>query len=247
MSHDDIRREFQAARRDPPNEETATAEVRADRDRFLSRAKPGLWLGIRPTGRLDLTDRDDEVIRLLTDPDASDNRHPRWSFFNRYVGVARDEASWTLGTPDGTQIAVYIDGRVELTVALDMLATRGGDNELRGLALLDHPVAVMRMLKQLLGSATGAIAADVALHGVAGWGLRPYAEDRIGHLERLERRPQDKPDILLLDPLEFRSDRLLESPDSCGLELGRRLYRGFGLTDEHLPHFADLATGTLSS
>lgn len=249
LSRDEIGKRFRGAA--PPDDaaQSAARMVRAKRDAFLAERRPGLWLGLRPFPSLDLRCDDPSIHRLLKDPAATGNRERGWNFTNRFAEVALDERGCSLGPSDAKQIAVQDDGYVALFVARDQLMRPGSSQELYSYCVLEHPVALMRLARALVtlsGAPAATVAADLAIAEVGGWTLRPYSPEHPSSHESPGRRPDDQPDILLLDPLTFSAAEVRDTPDRCGLALSRRIYRGFGLTDRHLPTAADLVSGTLS-
>ena len=50
----------------------------------------------------------------------------------------------------------------------------------------------------------------------------------------------------LLRPLQLDATEVVQSPERFGLELGRQLYRAFGIGDHQLASAADLASGRVS-
>jgi hypothetical protein len=86
------------------------------------------------------------------------------------------------------------------------------------------------------------VAADLALFGIGGWGLRGGTPED----DFLTNRPRrlEEPD-LIWEPMVFSFREIEEEPDRCGFRLVRRVYHAFGWREEDMPRQYNTETGRL--
>lgn len=216
-----------------------------------ARREPGLWLGLEPVRRLALDVQAERFRQLASEPALSGNRRTGWHFARSSFEPrpTADGIEWGLQFTDtGTWTArgeLAESGALRFWVALERLHSKGEEREIWPPALLEYAVSAFRIARVVYESELGdddRVAADLALLGVEGWGLREGTPGDYflgNELSQLE-----EPD-LIWEPVRFGFAEIEQAPDRCGFRLVRRVYQAFGFRESAMPTVYDRESGRL--
>jgi hypothetical protein len=79
------------------------------------------------------------------------------------------------------------------------------------------------------------VLADVALLGAQGWRLRPYSPLSPDYAFDDAEPGTATEDVEWSDPIELDMANISAQPDACAYPIVRRIYRGFGFTEDKIP------------
>lgn len=229
----------------------ARRELERTRREFRDSGQSGLWLALQPARTLDIDPEDPLFDRITLDPSVTGNRPSGWHFArsSQNPKITKDGIEWGLwselhrGYVSWTKVSE--SGGLRFWTALERLHRKGENREIWPLVLLEYPISAFRIARVLYDGRLepgDPVAADLALFGVAGWGLRegtPGDFFAANDLVRIE-----EPD-LIWEPDSFTFHEIQESPDRCGFRLVRRVYHAFGWREEDMPRQYDRETGRL--
>jgi len=259
MARDEQRRAFSQEPRDPSRLQAAIESMLAERQELQRRGQELLSLRLQPVPNVSVAGRQDEMIEMLKDPEATGNRRSGWTFANPAV---RPEKTATGGVrsewPDKNRIESDAWWRVEIlstgAVVYEAGLARfsfhdahGGKRptdsapELWPLGLVELPVSVMRLASKLFDgclSTDAWVVGDLSIFGVHGWKLSPRSPRFIRSQvfwDFHEGLPFEGQDLLFPEPLVFKWPELRENPDRCAYRLLRLIYREFGYDEDALP------------
>ena len=252
MGRDEVRKAFAEAATARQKHETgsdlalgaARKELAARRHHFLQHEAAGMWIGMSTSPALTVPTGAEAVQALLRDPKLTGNRDAGWNFANPYIAPRIDEGGVSSKLKGDFRCRIGDSGTLDLFIARDDLHWQH-EGELYGFVVLEHPVALCRLMKKLLADygddSERTVIADLAIKGIEGWRLRPHSPDAAGHRFREPALLEDRDDIFFRAPAEVDAAEVLARPDGLGLRLARQVYRAFGYGDEKLPREADLS------
>lgn len=256
MGRDEVRKLFAKAASARESSKThydvalaeANAELGHRRNHFLQREPAGMWIGMAMSPPINVPTDTPAVRALLRNPELTGNRDAGWNFANPYLTPRLDAGGVSSELDGDFRCRIDDAGMLDLFVARDNLQWQR-DGELYGYVLLEHPVALCRLMRKLLedhgGQGRRTVVADLALKGIEGWGLRAYSPDAAGHRFGSPNVLEGRDDIFFRAPVEEEVGRFLANPDGLGLRLARQVYRSFGYGAEELPRQADLVAEQL--
>ena len=89
MTREEQRRAFSQEPRDPGSLQEAIESMLAEREELQRRGQEFLSVRLRPIPEVSLASRQDEMVEMLMDPDATGNRRSGWTFANPSVRPER--------------------------------------------------------------------------------------------------------------------------------------------------------------
>jgi hypothetical protein len=227
---------------------------------FRDSGEGGLWVGLQPARslKLDAHANEERFAQIALDPSVTGNRRTGWHFArtSRPLRLAHQRLEW--GTWSETLNKFVILSRVKEDGALEFWAsmavlhwredTGGEERELHPLTLLEMTISAFRIAREVYRDSLDPddqVVADLAIFGVAGWGLREGTPETAYFIAsgRWLRR-QEEPD-LIWEPMPFRFHEIDETPDRCGFRLVRRTYQSFGIGEDDMPRQYDRETERL--
>ena len=243
----------EAVRRgDDPAVEDAIRGLEEERKRVQDEGKTGLWLGLQPARKLHLDPQEDRFQSIVLSPLVTGNRRTGWHFArsSSQPRLSMAGIEWGLSDPQDelvTRVQVTERGDLRFWIALEHLRhSKGEAREIWPNILLEYPISAFRIARVVYRGfldSEDRVAADLALLGVRGWGLREGTPDDFfllgNELARLE-----EPD-LIWEPIVFSFREIDEAPDRCGFRLVRRVYQAFGWRQEDMPRHYDPEAGRL--
>lgn len=221
-----------AAARQKEAVDTAVQEVVRARERL--RGTERLALRLVPVPAMSVSLKTADARRLFRDPAATGNRSSGWSFVNPYADPVPLARGWKGGILDAT-VTVGEHGQVDLDLPLQALFWKGEPKELFPFALIEHPVAVLRLAKELYAAADAShvVVADLVLFGLRGWKLGQGSPRSIGY--RLRPMREYGENDFEEAPLQLTAGEIVAAPDRCAWRLLARVWRAFGYTEEQIP------------
>lgn len=243
------------------DEEVERAKEKLVKARETVRREPGLWLGLQPARKLDLQlqERYRQVEQIVLDPAATGNREAGWHFARSasQPKLTKDGIEWgrhgefwnstraRMEVGEDYRVRVADDGTMLFRVALHRLHHKGDENEIWPLVLLEFPISAFRIAHvfyQGYLAPDDQVAADLALLGIGGWGLRGGTP---GDFPGSKRPVPEEESDLIWEPLVFSFQEIDETPDRCGFRLVRRVYQAFGFRETDMPRQYDQEAGKL--
>lgn len=231
--------------------DAAIRALKNERQAFRDEEGTGLWLGMRPARTVHLDPQDERLLQIPLDPSLTGNRRAGWHFArtSHQPRLTKDGIEWGLWSEllGRTVARTQVDenGMLHFWTALERLHWKGEEREIWPLVLLEYPTSafrIARVIYQELLAPEDRVAADLALFGAGGWGLREGSPGDFffgNDFVRLE-----EPD-LVWEPVVFRFQEIDEHPDRCGFRLVRRVYQAFGFREADMPRQYDPDTGRL--
>lgn len=236
--------------------ESSPVRLKELREGVLKRSKPGLWVGVQPLPALRIDVQAKELEGFLLDPTKSGNRMEGWSF--RYPPMAGirptpNAGRIEFGRDDYHKTTVWEDGCIEFWTTLEGLHHRTDSiKEIYPHALLEYPVAVMRLAKHVydeLGtSRPNAVFVDVALTQTDDWYLPAFPPETYGYRESTSREKNpvyqlrqrlDDGQFLPASPLMFTWEEFRADYEQAGYLLVRSIYQAFHLPEDRISHEYD--------
>jgi hypothetical protein len=221
------------------------------RDLCRDSGESRLWLGLQPARSISLDPQEDRFRQLALDPAITGNRRAGWQFAqaSHPPKLRKDRIEWGLWSD---LLGKYVSraevrkrGELWFWTALERLYRKGEEREIWPLVLLEYPISafrISRVIYQGLLDPEDRVAADLALFGTGGWGLREGTPGDFFLGNDLTR--SEEPD-LIWEPEVFTFKEINEAPDRCGFRLVRRVYQAFGWREEDMPRQFDRETGKL--
>lgn len=215
---------------------------------------PGLWLALQPARGLQLDVQEERFVEIARDPWRTGNREAGSHFARsrNQPELSRIGIEWGVqGDLEGqfvSRVEVSEEGALHFWAALERLQWTSREprqSEIWPLALLEYPISAFRIARVVYGDNLDSgdqVAADFALLGVEGWGLRKGTPGDFFPVNDLAR--QQEPD-LIWEPVVFSYREMDEAPDRCGFRLVRRVYQAFGWHEKDIPRQYDRQTGKL--
>lgn len=211
----------------------------------------GLWVGVQPGRPLELDVQAEWIDELASDPSITGNRDTGWHFArtSRRPKPTRTGIEWGLWLEDrGAYVCrAEVDerGGLRFWTSLEGLQWKGEEREIWPLILLEYPISALRIARRVYEGRLcpdDQVLADLALFGVAGWGLR---RGTVGDFFLAEIMARVEESDLFWEPVRFSYRDIEESPDRCGFRLVRRVYQAFGWRELEMPRQYDRKTGRL--
>jgi len=242
----------EAVRRgDDPAVEDAIRGLEEARKRVQNEGKTGLWLGLQPAPTLHLDTQEDRFQQMVLDPSATANRRAGWHFArsSSQPKLTKEGIEWGIRSEvtgdEISRVEVRGSGAAYFWVALEELHWKGEPREIWPTKLLEYPISAFRIARVAYDGHLEPedwVAADLALLGVGGWGLRKgtpgdfFLANQLARLEEAD---------LTWEPVVFAFHEIDEAPDRCGYRLVRRVYQAFGLRETAMPRQYDPENGRL--
>jgi hypothetical protein len=230
----------------------AVEKLAQAREELGRSGQTGLWLGLRPTRKIHLDVQDEGLVQIALDPSVTGNRRTGWHFAraSHQPKLTKNAIEWGLRSPWRERFEMRVEIRESGTLlfwtSLESLGhSNAEERELWPLKLLEYPISAFRIARALYDhrlAPSDCVAADLALLGIGGWGLRQGSPGDYFLGEDLVRT--EEPD-LTWEPVVFTYQEIDETPDRCGFRLVRLVYQAFGWREEAMPKVFDPGTGRL--
>lgn len=260
MTREEQRRAFSQEPQDQSRLQKAIESMLAEREELQNRDQEFLSLRLRSVPEVSLKGREDDLVEMLMDPEATGNRRSGWTLAapswphpekTATGGVRSEWPDKNLFESDAwRRVEILSTGAVLYEAGLERFSfhdAHGGKRptesapELWPLGLADLPVSVMRLAAKLFDGCLTTddwVVGDLSLFGLHGWKLRPGSPRFIRSQviwDFHEGRPFEGQDLLLPEPLVFKWPELKQNPDRCAYRLLRLIYREFGFDEDALP------------
>jgi hypothetical protein len=243
MDRDELARRFRDGVTTAGAREQAFRQLTDLRRKLQSENAKCLWLALRPTPAVSVS-RHDELKELFRNAEPTNNRPNGWNFISAYKAaeVKADRVVLRIEREGVREVSVHDDGMITLRLDLVDLHWKGASDELWPLMLIEYPTSVVRLAGVVYGQFLSKkprrptlVLGDVALLGAQGWKLRPYSPLSPDYAFDDAEPGTATEDVEWSDPIELDMAKISAQPDACAYQIVRRIYRGFGFTEDEIP------------
>ncbi len=204
----------------------------------------GMWVAVEASPATSLDIQGAGLPGLLQSPPLTGNREAGWNFrLSPLAGEAPHLEAGALeyGGNNTKRTTIWANGIMELWIPIRNLHHGlGQGTELHPLALLEYPISLMRLAREIFRSVSESrptsVRVDTALMNAPEWALPSFPPGTYGNLfEHEAPKHLDEGSFMLPTPFEFPWDDFEEYPDRAGYMLVRAIYEAFGLPAERIP------------